>query len=52
MHLAEETNIGRVACCKEAIDASRAIYDSFSLLDYFHDCEFAMESRRFNGEVL
>ncbi|ADE35955.1 GNAT family N-acetyltransferase [Methanohalophilus mahii] len=47
MRLTEDRDIGRVACCKEAIDASRAIYDSFSLLDYFHDCEFAMHSRRF-----
>ncbi|KXS46457.1 MAG: hypothetical protein AWU58_531 [Methanohalophilus sp. T328-1] len=48
MHLAKDRDIGRVACCKEAIDASWAIYDSFSLLDYFHDCEFAMQSRRFS----
>ncbi|MFW5987385.1 MAG: hypothetical protein ACOCPU_04135 [Methanohalophilus sp.] len=53
MHLAEDRDIGRMACCKEAIDASRAIYDTFSLLDYFHDCEFAMQSRRFSfGEAV
>lgn len=48
MLLGEDRDIGRVACCKEAIDASRAIYDKFSLLDYFHDCEFAMQSHRFS----